>query len=96
MIGALGGLLAAILTLAGMSQPPSPYNVPSAQLILKVVAGAATALLGVALLQSGVFSGFIEPQPGSHVIGYAALFGFSQQLFTGLVDRRAAQLLPAG
>jgi hypothetical protein len=94
LVGALGGLLAGILVLAGRPAPRSPYNLPSAQLVLKVVAGAGTALLGIALLQSGVFSGFIEAQPGSHVIGYAALFGFSQQLLTGLIDKRAAQLLP--
>jgi hypothetical protein len=94
LVGALGGLLAGILVLARLPTPRSPYNLPSAQLVLKVVAGAGTALLGIALLQSGVFSGFIEAQPGSHVIGYAALFGFSQQLLTGLVDKRASQLLP--
>jgi len=93
-VGALGGLLAAAFLIGNFKQAPSRYNLLPGQLMLKPVTGAATAMVAVLLLQSGLI---VEPkgQPTSIevVLGYAALFGFSQELLTRLVDKRASAII---
>lgn len=95
LIGALGGMLAIAFGLAKTKTPPSRYD-PKAWLgVLKPVAGAATALVAVVLIQADVLLG-----PGSDpsemlLLGYAAIFGFSQQLLTQFVDKRAESLIDA-
>jgi hypothetical protein len=91
LLGAVGGLLAAVMRLAKSRKMPGPYGVSVALNALKIVAGGGTALLGVLLLQKGLFVG-LPAQEGSKVIAYAALFGFAQQAFTTLVDQRASKL----
>lgn len=93
-VGAIAGLLAALVTLARSSHTPSPYSIPSAQVVFKAAAGAATALVGVLLLQGGTLVG-LSKQPGSSVLAYAALFGFAQQILTRLVDEKAGAVAPA-
>jgi hypothetical protein len=60
-------------------------------MLLKVGAGASTATLAVLLLHSGG-AGF-APAVGDVALADAVLFGISQQAFTGLVDRRANDVL---
>jgi hypothetical protein len=93
-IGAIAGLLSALVALARSSHTPSPYSIPSAQVVFKAAAGAATALVGVLLLQGGALAG-LSRQPGSSVLAYAALFGFAQQILTRLVDEKAGAVAPA-
>jgi hypothetical protein len=96
LLGALGGLLSLVVafTASGTETPPSRYNVRPAQAALKVVAGAATGLVGVLIVQSGII---VSPasQTSSEVLFlvYAVVFGFSQQLLTKFVDKRAESLL---
>lgn len=96
LLGALGGLLslAVAFTASSTETPPSRYNVRPAQAALKVVAGAATGLVGVLIVQSGII---VSPasQTSSEVLFlvYAVVFGFSQQLLTKFVDKRAESLL---
>jgi peptidoglycan biosynthesis protein MviN/MurJ (putative lipid II flippase) len=59
---------------------------------LKPITGAATALVAVLLLQSNLLLGPIE-QNQSMFLAYAVLFGFSQQLLTQFVDKRAVSLI---
>lgn len=92
-IGAVAGLLAALVALSRSSHTPSPYSIPSAQVVFKAAAGAATALVGVLLLQGGALVG-LSKQPGSSVLAYAALFGFAQQILTRLVDEKAGAIAP--
>ncbi len=96
LVGSLGGLLSSAFLLGKMHEAPSRYNVLAPQIVLKAVAGAATALVGLLLLVSDVV---VAPPSGldttAGLIAYAALFGFSQQLLTQLVDRRAGDLIDA-
>jgi hypothetical protein len=91
LVGALGGLLAAVIRLAKSKRLPGPYGLAVAQSTLKVVTGATTAFVGVLLLQKGVLAG-LSRQSGSSVLAYAAFFGLAQQALTVLVDRRASEL----
>jgi hypothetical protein len=60
------------------------------------VAGAATALAGVLLLQANLLVRPAGSNTESVLLAYALLFGFSQQLFTQFVDKRAGNLIEAG
>jgi hypothetical protein len=94
LVGALGGLLAAAFLIGEFKTAPSRYNLLSGQLMLKIAAGAAAAILAILFLQSGLI---VQPSKDvttiEVVLGYAALFGFSQQLLTRLVDKRASALI---
>jgi hypothetical protein len=82
-IGALGGLVSVVFIAKG-SDLAAAYNVQGSQALLKVAAGAGTAILAVAILK-----GTGASTDTAHVYAYAAIFGFSQQAFTKLVDDKA-------
>jgi len=90
-IGGLAGIVTTVLPLSKARTPSGPYGVAGAQALLKVPAGAATALLGVLLLQTGF--GGLKPATGATAQFYAVLFGFSQQTFTRVVDRQASSIV---
>jgi hypothetical protein len=90
-LGLVGGLVAALIPLARTRRPQGPYSLWGAQIALKATSGAATGLVGLLLLQSGLVLG-LSPQPGPSALGYAALFGAAQHLFTRFVDAKAAEL----
>src|SRR4249920_2659499 len=54
LAGVLGGILSVVIPLATGERIKTPYRVFNHQLLLKVLAGAATALAGVLLVQSHV------------------------------------------
>lgn len=95
LLGAIGGLLSLAVAFSSSTEtPPSRYNVRPQQAALKVVAGAATGLIGVLIVQSGVIvSPASQTSSEALFLVYAAVFGFSQQLFTKFVDKRAEALL---
>ena len=86
-LGALGGALSVVFALRA-GTPPGPYNVLFAQSVLKLVSGAATALMAVKILD---FAAGVPASTGRDAT-YAVIFGFSQQMFTRLVDQRAGAL----
>ena len=89
----LGGLLSVAFGLGAVNVPPSRYNLRAAQAVLKPLTGAATALIGVLLVQSDILIAPAETPSESLLLAYAAIFGFSQQLLTQFVDRRASELM---
>lgn len=93
LIGAIAGLLSVAFSLGSEKSPPSRYNVRVAQMLLKPVAGAATAVIGVLLVQSGIIVSPAQSASETLFLAYAAIFGFSQQLLTQFVDKRAGKLL---
>lgn len=91
LAGMLGGLLSVVIPLATGERIKTPYRVFNQQLVLKMLAGAASALAGVILVESELISGF-QFTSASAILGYAIVFGFAQQLVTGAIDRRANSL----
>ncbi|MEZ0069870.1 hypothetical protein ABIA32_005918 [Streptacidiphilus sp. MAP12-20] len=89
LIGAAGAAVAAIVSLSRSQRVVDPYMVHAAQAILKVSLGGVTAILGLLLLLA---------TPGVHldsqwqILGYAAIFGYSQQIFTRLIDTKGDEL----
>ncbi len=91
LAGMLGGLLSVVIPLATGERVQTPYRIFNQQLVLKTLAGAASALAGVILVESELIQGF-KFTSASAVLGYAIVFGFAQQIVTGAVDRRANSL----
>jgi hypothetical protein len=90
--GVVGGLIGALVALRNLQASRRPIGLQLAQLVLKLPAGAVTALFGVVLLQSNILPA-LSPVPFSELAAYAILFGFAQEAVTGMVDRQAARLL---
>jgi hypothetical protein len=96
LLGAIGGSLALAFGLSESQRAPSRYDPKVWLAFLKPVTGAVMAILGVILVQAEFL---VRPAGDSSylLLVYAILFGFSQQLFTGVADRRAEALTgPAG
>jgi hypothetical protein len=91
-MGMLGGLLSVLLAVASLQTETGPYNLGHAQVALKAVAGAATGLAGVLLLQGGFF-GSLGAETKIALLGYAVVFGLTQHLFTRWVDKHAEDQL---
>jgi hypothetical protein len=68
------------------------FGLPLAQTLLKIPAGAATAVAGILLLQHGIL-GKIGPMEWPDVIAYAVLLGIAQIAVTKRIDSRASDLL---
>jgi hypothetical protein len=90
--GLLGGVIAATAGLYRLRSSRSPAGLQLAQLVLKLPAGALTALFGIVLLQSGIIAQ-LSAADNSKLAAYAVVFGFAQEAFTHFVDRRARELL---
>lgn len=93
LIGAIGGLLSVAFGLGKSKAVMSRYDPRGSQLLLKPVTGAAVALLGVIFVQSEIFIAPPSNISESVMLAYAGAFGFSQQLLTRMVDKRAGKLL---
>lgn len=81
---------AALRLLRGSS---TPFAVPVALIVLKLPVGALTAFLGLLLMRGGFVPGLTALDSTPQIIAWAVLFGASQQLVTGLVDRQAQSVL---
>jgi hypothetical protein len=94
LMGLLGGSLSAAVFIRGLYLNNStPYNVAVPLALSKLPAGAMTSVLGMVLLAGDFVPGFTAVDKQGQVLAYAILFGFAQQLFTQLLDRRAERLL---
>ena len=87
LAGMLGGILSVVIPVATGERIKAPYRVFNHQLLLKILAGAASGLAGVVLVESGFIPAFAV-KSGTTIIGYAVFFGIAQQALTGVVDRR--------
>jgi len=90
--GLLGGAIAVTTSLYRLRSSRSPAGLQFSQMVLKLPAGALTALFGIVLLQSGILPP-LSVAPNTKLAAYAIVFGFAQEALTHFVDRRAGQLL---
>jgi hypothetical protein len=93
LLGALGGLLAAILAIRNIQGTSVPYNVPQALATLKLPLGALTAIGALIAIRGGFIPGFSDLDSQPQILAYAFGFGVAQQILTGLVDKQAQSLL---
>ena len=93
-MGALGAALSVALNLNALKPAGVHFSLTIAQGLNKIVLGAITAILGIIILRTVTNApGFLATQPG--LLTTAVVFGYSQQLFTRLIDRQATQLTNA-
>jgi hypothetical protein len=89
LAAALAGAFA-VRTIQGTS---TPYSLPVAVALLKLPAGALTAVLGLLLMRGGFVPGLSALDSSAQIIAWAVVFGYSQQLLTQFVDRQAKTVL---
>jgi hypothetical protein len=92
-LGALGGALAATLSIRNLRGTSTPYDVPVALAFLKVPLGALTAILALVAIQGDFVPGLSILDSQGQILAYALVFGFAQQAFSRLLDQRAQNLL---
>ena len=88
-IGVLGASLAAAIAIRNIRGSPDPYYIPVALAVLKLPTGALTAILGIVLIRAGLIPGIATFTSSAEIIAWALIFGYSQQIFTGVIDRQA-------
>ncbi|MFL6154095.1 MAG: hypothetical protein ACJ72B_17080 [Ornithinibacter sp.] len=93
VLGALGGALAATLSIRNLKGTSTPYDVPVALAMLKVPMGALTAILGLVAIQGEFIPGLSELDSQGQILAYALVFGFAQQALSRLLDKQAQNLL---
>jgi hypothetical protein len=92
VVAALAGLTSSVLTLRNYVGFQRSYGLPFIQAVLKGCTGAATGLLGVLLVESGLI-GNVNIRTLGGVFATAIVFGSAQYLFTRLVDKQANEVL---
>jgi hypothetical protein len=92
VLGLVSASLVGALALRRMQGTSTAYAVPMATMLLKLPAGALTAVAGLLMIKAGI-GPTLTVSNDAHVAGYALLLGASQQGITGLVDRQAQKVL---
>ncbi len=92
-VGLVAAALAAAFALRNVRGTSTPYSLPVALAILKLPAGALTAVLGLLLMRGQIVPGLGGLDTPAQILAWAVVFGYGQQLFTGLVDRQAKSVL---
>jgi len=95
LLGIMGGAFSAAVAIRNLTGTSTPYDVPLALAALKVPLGALTAIGGLIALQGDFVPGLSELDSQGQILAYALVFGYAQQLLTGLLDKRAESLLAA-
>ena len=93
LMGLLGGALSATFTVQKLRGTSTPYGVPVALAVLKLPAGALTAITGLMLLYGKFIPGLSELDSQGQILAYAILFGIAQHLVTRFVDQKAEAVL---
>lgn len=93
LLGLLGSALAAAVSIRNIRGTSMPYNVAAALALLKFPAGALTAIGALVAISGELVPGLSALDTQQQILAYALVFGYAQQLLTGLVDRRAQSLL---
>ena len=92
-VGLIAAAVAAAASLKDIKGSSTPYSLPTALAVLKLPTGALTAFLGLELMRGEFVPGLSALDSPAQIIAWAIVFGYAQQLFTGLVDRQAQGVL---
>ncbi|MEG3627212.1 hypothetical protein [Streptomyces poriticola] len=95
IVGLVAAGIAAATTLRRIKGTATPYNVPVALALLKLPTGALTAVFGLLLMRGHFIPGLSALDSSAQIIAWAIILGYSQQLFTRLVDSQAQTVLNA-
>jgi hypothetical protein len=93
LFGLLGGALSGAFTIRNLQGTSTPYSVPVALSLLKLPAGALTAIIGVLLVRGEFIPGLSQLDNQPQILAYAFIFGIAQLAVTRYVDDRAQEVL---
>jgi hypothetical protein len=93
LFGLLGGALSGALAIRKIYGQSTPYAVPVALALLKLPAGALTAIVGILLVRGEFIPGLSQLDNQPQILAYAFFFGAAQQLATRFVDERGREIL---
>jgi hypothetical protein len=93
ILGLIAATLAGALALRRMRGTSTPYGVPVALILLKLPTGSLTALLGLLFMRGGFVPGLTALDSTAQILAWAIVFGYSQQVFTRLIDSQGNDLL---
>jgi hypothetical protein len=93
LVGLVAAALAGAVALGDMRGTSTPYAVPVALILLKLPAGALTAVLGLLFMRGGFVPGLTALDTSAQILAWAVIFGYAQQVFTRLVDSQGHDLL---
>ena len=93
LVGLLAAALAAGGALRKLNSTSTPYAVPVALAALKLPTGALTAVVGLLLMRAEFVPGLSALDSSAQILGWAVVFGISQQLVTRFADNQATGLL---
>jgi hypothetical protein len=93
IVGLLAAAVAGAAALHSMRGTSTPYKVPLSLAMLKLPAGAITAVVGLLLMRGGFVPGLSALDSSAQIIAWAIIFGYAQQIVTGLIDRQAHGVL---
>jgi hypothetical protein len=93
VVGMVAAAVTGAVALRRMRGTSTPFAVPVALTVLKLPTGALTAFLGLLLMRGGFVPGLTALDSTPQILAWAVVFGASQQLVTGLVDRQAQTVL---
>lgn len=94
-VGLVAAGVAAASALRKVRGTSTPYPIPIALALLKLPAGALTAVLGLLLMRGGFVPGLSALDTSAQIIAWAIIFGYSQELFTKFVDKQGQTVLDA-
>jgi hypothetical protein len=95
LLGVFSAALIGALAIRKMRGTSTPYAIPLASLLVKLPAGAMTAVGGLLLMRAGVLGPPVAMSATPQVLAYTLVLGASQQTFTRLIDRQAQNVLDA-
>ncbi len=93
IVGLVAAALASAIALRRMRGTSTPYAVPVALILLKLPAGALTAVLGLLFMRGGFVPGLTALDTSAQIIAWAIIFGYAQQVFTRLLDNQGQDIL---
>ncbi|HEX5781174.1 MAG TPA: hypothetical protein VFX80_04605 [Solirubrobacteraceae bacterium] len=93
LVGLVAAAVAAAASLKDIKGTSTPYSLPTALAVLKLPTGALTAFLGIQLMRGEFVPGLSALDSPAQIIAWAIVFGYAQQLLTGLVDKQAQGVL---
>ena len=91
--GILGAAISAVFALRKVQGSADPYSVSMALAFLKLPTGALTAFLGLLLISAGFVPGLSALDSSAQILSWAVVLGYSQELFTHLVDQQGQTVL---
>jgi hypothetical protein len=93
LVGLMGAALASAVSLRNMRGTSTPYDVPIALAFLKLPTGALSAIAALIAIRGDFVPGLSALDSQEQILAYALVFGYAQQLLTGLVDRQGQNIL---